>query len=77
MPADALTFEQLAALNIPHSLPVIMAMLEMANHFPRPINGRFAKVPLWDRAAVENWYRENLAPNRRRERIGTERWWDA
>jgi hypothetical protein len=68
-------FDDLLSLGIPHTLAVVRAMSEMPNWFPRPINGKYAKFPLWNRNDVELWCRENLAPNnRRREPIGTEKW---
>jgi hypothetical protein len=70
-------FADLKSIGIPHSLPVVMAMAEMPGWFPRPINGKFAKCPVWNRNAVESWYVQNLAPNRRREPIGSAKWWDA
>jgi hypothetical protein len=76
MSRQTIGFDDLKSMSIPHSLGVILAMSEMAGYFPKPINGRSAKFPLWNRSAVELWYRENLAPGRRREPIGTEKWWD-
>jgi hypothetical protein len=69
-------FDDLKAIGIPHTLAVVMAMSKMAGYFPKPINGRSAKFPLWTRKAVEIFYAEHLAPNRRREPIGSARWWD-
>jgi hypothetical protein len=76
MPADTVGFDDLLSLGIPHSLPVVTAMSEMANWFPKPINGRFAKFPVWNRNDVERFYAQNLAPNRHRERIGTVQRWE-
>jgi hypothetical protein len=76
MSRNTVGYDDLKSINIPHSLPVILAMSEMADWFPKPVNGKYAKSPLWNRSAVELWYRENLAPGRRREPIGSARWWD-
>jgi hypothetical protein len=77
MSRNTIGFDDLKAIGIPHSLPAILAMSEMSDWFPRPINGKYAKCPVWNRQDVERWYRENIAPNdRRREPIGSAKWWD-
>jgi hypothetical protein len=74
---QTVSFDDLSSLGIPHTLAVVRAMSEMPDYFPRPLNGKYAKFPLWNRRDVEHWYAQNLAPNRHRDPIGTARRWDA
>jgi predicted DNA-binding transcriptional regulator AlpA len=59
MARHTIGIDDLKSLGVPFSRPVIDAMVS-CDSFPAPINNRYARVPIWNKATVESWVARNL-----------------